>query len=133
MALALCSEIEELREQARLLQSRDPTRQRDLELQSYEPPLESQIIFFPSCPVLLVASTVVFDDTFNRFSPFRSKLWVTYSCVFECPLIHKRMTKSAISAHATAMLEPRTNHPAVTKGAAQIRVVQFDGVQPSFA
>lgn len=43
------------------------------------------------------------------------------------------MTKSAISAPATARLEPRTNHPAVTKGAAQTQVVQLGGAQLPFA
>jgi hypothetical protein len=38
-----------------------------------------------------------------------------------------------ISAPVTAILEPTTSHPAVTKGVAQIRVGQLGGVQLSFA
>ena len=75
----------------------------------------------------------IVNDAHNWVSPFRSKLWVTYSCVFDCPLICRIMTTSAISALVTAMLEPRTSHPAVTKGAAQMRVAQLGGVQRSFA
>ena len=81
---------------------------------------------------LFVTSIVVFGDNPHLALSNSIRSICNYASVLECPFICKRMAKSAISAPNTAMLEPRTSHPAVTKGAAQTRVVLVGGVQLSF-